>query len=160
LSLPINPLGDRLPSTAPTGGRARAKGEVVLRRASLVLCFLVSPAFGEAQLDYLVEQYTQCTRRAYLTEAAAPQFIADRNVTAAAERALFACQIEERGLVSMLDTVFEGTDWGPMVASRIRLRLRSDLQRWFTDLNTKAQAKPSSSPSIDSRWPSRPMDVK
>jgi hypothetical protein len=131
-----------------------------LRRAGLVLCFLVSPAFGEAQLDYVVDQYTQCTRRAYLAEAAGPQFIADRNVTTAAERALFACQTEERTLVSLLDMIFDQTDWGPMVASRIRLRLKSDLERWFADLNAKAEqniSTPRPPSSVDSRWPSVPM---
>jgi hypothetical protein len=120
---------------------------------------LVSPAFGEAQLDYVVDQYTQCTRRAYLAEAAGPQFIADRNVTTAAERALFACQTEERALVSLLDMIFDQTDWGPMVASRIRLRLKSDLERWFTDLNAKAEqngSTPRTPSSVDSRWPSVP----
>jgi len=56
-----------------------------MRRAALAICLLVTPAFGEAQLDYAIDQYTQCTRRAYLAEAAGPQFIADRNVTTAAE---------------------------------------------------------------------------
>jgi hypothetical protein len=131
-----------------------------LRRAGLVLCFLVSPAFGEVQLDYVVDQYTQCTRRAYLAEAAGPQFMADRNVTTAAERALFACQTEERALVSLLDMVFDQTDWGPTVASRIRLRLKSDLERWLTDLNAKAEqhiSTPRTPSSVDSRWPSEPM---
>jgi hypothetical protein len=131
-----------------------------LRRAGLVLCFLVSPAFGEAQLDYVVDQYTQCTRRAYLAEAAGPQFMADRNVTTAAERALFVCQTEERALVSVLDMIFDQTDWGPMVASRIRLRLKSNLERWFTDLNAKAEqniSTPRTPSSVDSRWPSAPM---
>jgi hypothetical protein len=121
---------------------------------------LVSPAFGEAQLDYVVDQYTQCIRRAYLAEAAGQQFIADRNVTTAAERALFACQTEERGLVSVLTVVFDQTDWGPLVASRIRLRLKSDLERWFTDLNAKAEqniSTPWTPSSVDSRWPSAPM---
>jgi hypothetical protein len=128
-----------------------------MRHAALVLCLLASPAFGEAQLDYAIDQYTQCIRRAYLAEAAGQQFIADRNVTTAAERALFACQTDERGLVSVLTVVFEQTDWGPLVASRIRQRLKNDLERWFTDLNSKVQAKPSSPPSIDSRWPGQPM---
>ena len=128
-----------------------------MRRAALALCLLVTPAFGEAQLDYAIDQYTQCIRRAYLAEAADPQFIADRNVTTATERALFACQTDERGLVSVLNMVFDQTDWGPMVASRIRQRLKNDLERWFNDLNSKVQAKPSSPPSIDSRWPSQPM---
>jgi hypothetical protein len=56
-----------------------------MRRAALVLCLLVTPAFGEAQLDYAIGQYAQCIRRAYLAEAAGQQFIADRNVTTAAE---------------------------------------------------------------------------
>ena len=131
-----------------------------MRRAALALCLLVTPAFGEAQLDYAIDQYTQCTRRAYLAEAAGPQFIADRNVTTAAERALFACQTEERALVSVLDMVFDQTDWGPMVASRIRQRLKSDLERWFTDLNAKAEQNISTSrtpSSVDSRWPNVPM---
>ena len=67
-------------------------GGFAMRRAALAICLLVTP--GEAQLDYAIDQYTQCTRRAYLAEAAGPQFIADRNVTTAAERALFACQTE------------------------------------------------------------------
>ena len=125
-----------------------------MRRAALVLCLLASPAFGEAQLDYAIDQYTQCIRRAYLAEAAGPQFIADRNVTTATERALFACQTEERGLVSVLTVVFEQTDWGPLVASRIRQRLKNDLERWFTDLS---KVKPASPPSIDSGWPGQPM---
>jgi len=64
-----------------------------MRRAALAICLLVTPAFGEAQLDYAIDQYTQCTRRAYLAEAAGPQFIADRNVTTAAECAMFACPL-------------------------------------------------------------------
>jgi hypothetical protein len=126
-----------------------------MKRAALALCLLVTPAFGEAQLDYAIGQYTQCIRRAYLAEAAGQQFIADRNVTTAAERALFACQTEERGLVSVLTVVFDQTDWGPLVASRIRQRLKNDLERWFTDLNPKVQGKPPSPPSIDSRWPTQ-----
>ncbi|MGB6287087.1 MAG: hypothetical protein WBG18_22190 [Xanthobacteraceae bacterium] len=131
-----------------------------MRRAALALCLLVTPAFGEAQLDYAIGQYTQGIRRAYLAEAAGQQFIADRNVTTAAERALFACQTDERALVSVLDMVFDQTDWGPMVASRIRLRLKSDLERWFTDLNAKAEqniSTPRTPSSVDSRWPSVPM---
>ena len=83
---------------------------------------------------------------------------ADRNVITAAERALFACRTEERALVSVLDMVFDQTDWGPMVASRIRVRLKNDLERWFTDLNAKAeQSTPRTPSSVDSRWPSVPM---
>lgn len=68
--------------------------------AALVLCLLAAPAFGEAQLDYAIDQYNQCIRRAYLAEASGSQFIADRSVTSAAERALSACQTEEGGLFS------------------------------------------------------------
>jgi hypothetical protein len=90
-----------------------------------------------------------------LAEAVGQQFIADRNVTTAAERALFACQTEERSLGSVLTVVFDQTDWGSMVASGIKQRLKNDLERWFTDLNSKVQAKPS----INSRWPSQPMPM-
>jgi hypothetical protein len=83
-----------------------------MRRAALALCSLVTPAFGEAQLDYAIDQYTQCIRRAYLAEAAGQQFIADRKVSTATERALFACHTEESGLVSVLTVVFDQTDWG------------------------------------------------
>jgi len=130
-----------------------------MRRAALVLCLLVTPAFGEAQLDYAIDQYTQCIRRAYLAEAEGQQFIADRNVSTATERALFACHTEDSALVSVLAVVFDQTDWGPLVASRIRERLKNDLERWFTDLNSKVQAKPPSPPSIDSRWPVQSDDA-
>ena len=63
-------------------------------------------------------------------------------------------------MVSLLDMVFDQTDWGPMVASRIRLRLKSDLERWFTDLNAKAEqniSTPRPPSSVDNRWPSVPM---
>ena len=82
-----------------------------MRRAALALCLLVTPSIGEAQLDYAIGQYTQCIRRAFLAEAAGQQFIADRNVTTAAERALFACQTEERALVSVLDMGSTGAPW-------------------------------------------------
>lgn len=123
--------------------------------ASLVLCLLAAPALGETKLDYLRDQYIQCTRRGYLAEAKGRQFTADRNVDAAAERVLFACRTEEDAVASSLALAMPHLSrLARAIAADFRLRLKTDLVRWFTDLNTKAEPAKRPRPQLD-----QPMDV-
>jgi hypothetical protein len=111
-----------------------------MKYAFPMLCFLASPALGETKLEYLRDQYIRCTRQAYLNESAGRQFISDRNVNTAAERALLACRTEENTLSSALTLVMsEHPDLARRTIADFRMRLKNDLVQWFTELNVKAQ---------------------
>jgi hypothetical protein len=121
---------------------------------AITFCFLISPAFGETKLEYLRNQYVQCTRRAYLAEVAGPQFNANRNADTAAERVLSACRTEEDAWWSVFGLIPFGNDrfFSEMVRTKaleFKLKLKNDLVRWFNDLNVKAQQNtpPASKPS-------------
>jgi hypothetical protein len=111
-----------------------------MKYAVVMLCFLASPALGATKLEYLRDQYIRCTHQAYLDESAGRQFISDRNVNTAAERALLACRTEENTLSSALTLVMsEHPDLARRTIADFRMRLKNDLVKWFTELNVKAQ---------------------
>ena len=116
----------------------------------LLLCLLISPALGEGELAHLKNQYLECTRRAYLVEAARPQFSSDRNPDDAAERVLFACRTEEEAWSSAdalaRQMIFSGDpefiERLRMQAVEFKLQVKKTVVRWFTDLNAKAPRRP------------------
>jgi hypothetical protein len=124
-----------------------------MKYVGLMLCFLASLALGETNLEYLRDQYIECTRQAYLDEAAGRQFASDRNENAAAERVLFACRTEEKTLSSALTLVMsEHRGLAQMTIADFRMRLKNDLVRWFAELKVKAQ-QPTRMPLAPRRTP-------